>query len=317
MLILGIKNKGGKEMKKIVILVCLICLVMGFLKGVPLESSKMKKIGVSLLKRDDDFYRNLEKGLKEAAKKYKYEIIILSADSDEMKQQQNIDALITKKVDAIVICPVNSKGVGSIIKKATDKKIPVFTADIAAQEGKVIAHIASDNYMGGKLAGERMIKEIGSGKVAIIYQPATESVESRVKGFVDTAKKGGLEIIEPYYNGKDDMQVSESVAKNAIRSNPSLKGIFAANDTMAQGAEMAIKDSGKNIILIGYDAAPVAIEKIKAGGPWKADVIQYPINIGTETVRTIDKYFKGKIKPQKKTIIIPVPVGIVDKNTLK
>lgn len=303
-------------MKKNLLVKTLLFIVVGLLSISQLALSE-KTIGVSLLKRDDDFYRTLEKGFKNAAEKYKYTIKILSADTDEMKQQQNVDILVMQKVDALVICPVNSKGVGSIIKKATDKKIPVFTADIAAQEGQVVAHIASDNYMGGKLAAERMIKEISSGEVAVIYQPAVESVEARVKGFVDTAKKNGVKIIKPYYNGKDDMQTSENVTKSGLRANPKLKGIFAVNDTMAQGAETAIKDSGKKIVLIGYDAAPVAIEKIKAGSVWKADVIQYPSKIGEKTVETIDKYLKGKIKQEKKTIIVPVEVGIVDKTNLK
>jgi ribose transport system substrate-binding protein len=231
-------------------------------------------------------------------------------------QQKTVDTLLTKKVDAIVICPVNSKGVGSIIKKATDAGVPVFTADIAALEGKVVAHIASDNYMGGKLAAERMKKEIGSGTVAVVQIPGTESVMARVAGFVDTAGKLGLKVIKPYYNGKDDTQESERATNAAIKAHKDVKGVFAANDNMAEGAESAIRASGKKIILIGYDAAPAAQGKIKAGGPWKADVIQYPAKIGETTVQTIDKYLKGQLKPQKKTIQVPVAVGMVDQKSL-
>ena len=235
-----------------------------------------KIIGVSLLKENDDFYITLKKGLKETADSMGFETVILSADNDEMKQDKNMDTLLLKNVSAIVICPVNSMGVGDIIKKANDKGVPVFTADIAAKTGRVVAHIASDNYQGGKIAAERMVELIGAGsKVAIVQQPGTESVMARVSGFVDTAKKAGLTIIEPYLNGKDDTQESERAANSAILANPDLKGIFAANDNMAMGVNAAIVASHRNIILIGYDAAPAAQQQIKAGGPWKADVIQY------------------------------------------
>ncbi len=275
-------------------------------------------IGVSLLKENDDFYITLKKGLQESAASMGYEIEILSADNDEIKQDNNMDALLLKGVSAIVICPVNSKGVGAIIAKANAKNIPVFTADIAAEKGKVVAHIASDNFQGGQIAAQRMVELIGAkAKVGIVQQPGTESVAARVAGFVKTAKDAGLTVVEPFMNGKDDTQESERAANAQILSNPDVKGIFAANDNMAMGAEAAIVANKKDISLIGYDAAPAAQEKIKAGGPWKADVIQYPYEIGKITVQTIDKFLRGDLKAQDKTIMVPVKVGLVDAKTIK
>jgi len=275
-----------------------------------------KIIGVSLLKENDDFYVSMKKGIEKAAADMGYDVIVLSADNDEQKQDNNVDALLLKNISALVICPVNSKGVSSIIAKANAKNVPVFTADIAAENSKVVAHIASDNKQGGQLGAETLIKNIGkSGKVAVIQIPGTESVSSRVAGFVETAKKAGLTVLEPYLNGKDDTQESERAAGSAILANPDLKGIFAANDNMAFGAESAIKASGKNIILIGFNAEPAAVKKIKENGIWKADVIQYPDKIGEKTVETIDKFFKGEIKAGDKAQFIPVEVGIVDATT--
>ncbi|MFC1474553.1 sugar ABC transporter substrate-binding protein [bacterium] len=272
-----------------------------------------KKIGVSLLKENDDFYVTMKKGIVEAAEEMGYTVEVLSADNDEQKQDKNVDTLLLKKIDALVICPVNSLGVGSIIAKANDRGVPVFTADIAAAKGRVVAHIASDNYQGGMVGAEEMIEHIGtSGKVAIIHIPGTESVSQRVAGFVDTAKKAGITVLEPYLNGKDDTQESERAAQAAIMGNPDLKGIFAANDNMAFGAESAIRASGKDIVLIGYNAEPAAVEKIKKDDIWKADVIQYPYDIGKLTVETIDAYLKGELAESDETQFIPVKVGIVD-----
>jgi ribose transport system substrate-binding protein len=284
------------------------------------EAPAKKIIGVSLLKENDDFYITLKKGLQEAAVAAGYDIEILSADNDEMKQDRNMDALLLKNVSAVVICPVNSKGVGPIIQKATDKGIPVFTADIAAEQGAVVAHIASDNYQGGQIAAERMAVLLGGkGKIALVQQPGTESVAARVQGFVDKAKDVGLEIYTPYLNGKDDTQESERAAHAAIMANPDLKGIFAANDNMAMGAEQAIISSNKDIKLIGYDAAPAAQQRIAQDGAWKADVIQFPYEIGKITVQTIDEYFKGNVKAQSdgKALIVPVKVGLVDAESIK
>lgn len=287
-------------------------------KGAAVEKTDGKKtIGVSLLKENDDFYISLKKGLQEAAAELGYNIEILSADNDEMKQDKNVDTLLLKKIDALIICPVNSKGVGYIIKKATDKGIPVFTADIDAEQGDVVAHVASDNYMGGKLAAERMIQLLGPGaKVGVVQIPGVESVAARTKGFSDAAKAAGLEILLPYLNGKDDTQESERVANTILAREKDTKGFFAANDNMAMGVESAINASGLDIVLIGYDAAPAAQSKIKEGGVWKADVIQYPGKIGQKTVETIDKYLKGELEATSGTIKVPVEVGLVDAENL-
>ena len=168
---------------------------------------------------------------------------------------------------------------------------------------------------GGQIAAEKMAKLLGKGAlVTVIYQPGTESVASRVKGFVDKGKELGLTFVEDasgavmMYDGNDDQQKSEEKTKAAIQSNPGLAGVFAANDNMAAGAEAAIVASGQNIVLVGYDANDIAQKKIKAGGVWKADVMQSPYDIGRITIETIDQHLKGT----KVESVIPVPVKLFD-----
>src|SRR5512140_724758 len=108
-----------------------------------------KVIGVTLLTRGHVFYKDLEEGLRTEAAKNNYELVITAAEFDLGKQIAQIEDFVSRKVDAIIVCPVDSKGVGGGIKKANQSNIPVFTADIAASEGDVVSHIASDNELGG------------------------------------------------------------------------------------------------------------------------------------------------------------------------
>src|SRR6185312_10264790 len=128
-----------------------------------------KTIGVTLLTREDEFYRELESGLRSAAAAHGYKILVTSGDRDLAKQQSQIDNFIVQHVDAIVVCPVDSRGIGPAIVRANAAKIPVFTADIASQGGAVVSHVASDNIAGGRLAAEYIAKVIGdSGDVGVI-----------------------------------------------------------------------------------------------------------------------------------------------------
>ncbi len=124
------------------------------------DSTAKKRVGVSLLTREDDFYRELEAGLKEEAAKNNLELIVQAGDKDLAKQQSQIDNFIIQKVDAIIVCPTDTQGIAPAIERANKANIPVFTADIAAGGGRVVSHIASNNLEGGKLAAEYIAKAL-------------------------------------------------------------------------------------------------------------------------------------------------------------
>jgi ribose transport system substrate-binding protein len=273
-----------------------------------------KTIGVSLLTRGHLFYRDLEEGLKDEAAKHGYELIITSADFDLGKQIGQLEDFVAHKVDAIVVCPVDSKGIGTAIRKANEAKIPVFTADIAAQEGDVVSHIASDNVAGGRLAGEYLGKKLnGKGNVAIINQPAITSVLDRVQGFKEGIAKFPAMKIVADVNGQGVRDKALQVAADVLQSQPQLDGIFGINDDSALGALDAVQQFKRmNIAIIGYDATPPARDAIMKDSPLKADVIQYPKKIGSKTIETISAHFSGTAVPK----VVPVEVGIADKEAL-
>ncbi len=278
-------------------------------------SKTTRTIGVSLLTRGHIFYRDLEEGLKKEADKYGYNLIITSADWDLGKQISQIEDFISRKVDAIIVSPVDSRGIGSGITEANKAGIPVFTADISAEAGKVVSHIASDNVQGGRLAGEYLAKLLnGKGKVAIINQPAISSVLDRVAGFREAIVKYPDIKVVADVNGQGVRDRSLQVTADVLQANPQLDGIFGINDDTALGALDAVNQfNRKGIYIIGYDATPPAADAILKGSPLKADVVQYPKKIGVKTIDIINDFFNDKMVPKN----VPVEVGIVDKESLQ
>lgn len=280
----------------------------------PARTLAHKTIGVSLLTRGHVFYHDLEDGLRQEASKYSYELVITAAEFDLGKQTAQIEDFIARKVDAIIICPVDSKGVGPAIRKANAAKIPVFTADIAANEGDVVSHVASDNVAGGRLAGEYLAKALGGrGKVALINQPAITSVLDRVQGFREAlANKPGITIVADV-NGQGVRDKALEVTSDVLQAHPDLAGIFGINDDSALGALDAVRQfKRESIVIVGYDATPPAAFAIGRGTPLKADVVQYPRNIGATTVAKIHDYFAGGTVPK----VVPIAVGIVDRDSI-
>lgn len=267
-----------------------------------------KKIGVTLLTREHQFYKDLEAGLKEAADKNGFELIVQSGDMDLAKQQSQIENFIVQKVAAIVVCPADTKGIAPAIEKANAANIPVFTADIAASGGNVVSHIASDNVQGGKTAAEfiaGLLKD--GGEVGIIGQPEVQSTIDREKGFRDEmAKYPNIKVVATL-NGGGVRDRATKAADDMLQGNPNLKAIFAINDDSALGALASAETRGKkDLIIVGYDATPEAVGKIKSGTMLKADVAQDPKLIGSKTIETIAKHLKGE--PVEKVVAIPVTI---------
>lgn len=280
----------------------------------PNQAAK-KLVGVTLLTREDDFYRELEAGLREAAEKNGFELIVQSGDKDLSKQQSQIDNFLVQRVDAIIVSPTDTRGIAPAIERANAANVPVFTADIAAGGGVIVSHIASDNTAGGRLAAEYITKMIGgAGKVAIIGQPEVQSVIDREAGFREEMRKyPNIEIV-PTLNGGGVRDRALKAADDLLQGNPDLKAIFAINDETALGALSATEARGKtDLIIVGYDAAPEAVAAIERGSALRADIAQQPREIGAKTIEAIAKYFKGEPTEAK----ISVPVKIVDANNAK
>lgn len=289
---------------------CACCLFVSF-SCAPKEGKKTTKvIGVSLLNRGHLFYKDLEEGLIREAEKSGYELIVTSADFDLGKQISQIEDFVARKVDAIVLCPVDSRGVGPGVLTATQAGIPVFTADIAAENAPVVCHIASDNVAGGRLAGEYMAKMLGGkGAVAIINQPVVTSVLDRVQGFREAiARYPGITVVADV-NGQGVRDRALQAAADVLQAQQGLRGIFGINDDSALGALDACEQFRRSdLVIVGYDATPPARDAILRGSPLKADVVQYPDKIGSATIEMIRKHFAGETVPK----VFPVEVGLVD-----
>jgi len=274
-----------------------------------------KTIGVSLLTREHDFYQQLEKGLQDAAAKHGYKLIITTGDFDLAKQQSEIDNFLVQKVDAIIVCPTDTKGIAPAIEKANAANVPVFTADIGAEGGKVVSHIASDNVAGGRLAADYLAKLLGGkGDVGIVSQPELQSVIDRESGFREAiGKYPGIHIVSTI-NGAGVRDRSLKAADDMFQAHPQLDGVFAINDETALGVLASASSHGmKKLAIVGYDAAPEALKAIAAGSALKADVAQQPRAIGVQTIDAIADHFAGRTPPAR----IAVPVRIIDADSIR
>lgn len=280
--------------------------------GTPQETKGT--IGFSALTLTNPFFKVIADTMQEEARKHGYEVVVLSGERDAKKQAEQVNEFIVKEVDAIVLNPCDSKSIGPAIQRANAAGIPVFTNDIKydGDAGEVVCHVATDNYQGGKLAGEAMVKllrETG-GKVAILHFPQAESCQLRVKGFrevVDAhnAADGAAQIeIATTLDGGGVRDEGFVAAKDALEAHGDLTAIFAINDPSALGAYAALEAAGKvdQVTIIAFDGQRIGKEAIR-DGKILCDPIQFPDQIGRVTIQQIIKHFNGEEVPPE--ILIP------------
>jgi ribose transport system substrate-binding protein len=263
-------------------------------------------IGVSLLTMANPFFKVMGDAMQAEGKKNSYDVIVEAGEMDPARQRDQVNDFIVKKVNAIILAPCDSRSIGTSIQAANKAGIPVFTADIASLDpnAKVVSHVATDNYEGGKLAGQAMIEALGGkGKVAIIDHPEVESVIQRTKGFREVIAGAKDIAIVAQLPGGAQRDTAFKTAQDILEKNPQLDGIFAINDPTALGAVAAIEKAGRagKIKVIGFDGQPEAKQAIKEGKIY-ADSIQFPAKIGAMAIQAISKYMAGEQVPPQTLI---------------
>ena len=144
-------------------------------------------IAYTPLTLSNPFFKVIGDHITAEAAKNGYDTLMVDPDMDVKKQSDQFDDFISSGVTAIILVPCDRLSIGPAVKSANAKGIPVFTVDAkcAAEGAEIAGHVGTDNFQGGELAGQAMIKALGEngGKVLILDFKKANSCVLRVAGF--------------------------------------------------------------------------------------------------------------------------------------
>jgi ribose transport system substrate-binding protein len=271
------------------------------------------RIGVSFQEMDNPYFVTMKKAVDEMASTLNAEVYYTDAHHDITRQVSDIEDLIQKKINILLLNPTDTVGVEGVVTEAKKAGIVVVAVDAQAA-GPIDCFVGSKNYEAGRLAGEFLGTYLkGQGKVAILDGIPVVPILERVKGFKDAvARFPGITIVA-MQNGKQERPTALTVTENMIQANPDLAGLFSVNDGGGMGALSAIEASKKDIALVSVDGLAEAVAAIEKGGPFKATSAQYP----RDQVRiamgiALAKYWGANVPPA-----IPVDVKLLTKENAK
>ena len=266
-------------------------------------------IGLSVSTLNNPFFVTLKEGAEAKAKELGAELIVLDAGDDSAKQASDIEDLISKNIQVLIVNPVDSDAVAPSVEDAIAKNIKVVAVDRMVNGVDVSCSIASDNVAGAEMAAEYLVEKAGKGAKCVELEGVNgaSATVDRGKGFHNVADKE-LDVVASQtanFNRDEGLKVME----NLLQANPDVKCVFAHNDEMALGALEAL--AGKDIIVAGFDATDDAIAAIK-DGTMGATVAQKPDLMGETAVDTAAKLING----EEVEASIPVEVKLVTKDNV-
>ncbi|MDR0267125.1 ribose ABC transporter substrate-binding protein RbsB [Paenibacillus sp.] len=270
--------------------------------------AKKIKVGLSISTLNNPFFVSLKDGVVNEAKKHNMEAIVVDAQNDSAKQSNDVDDLIQKGVEVLLINPTDSAAISTVVQSANNLGIPVITLDRSADKGDVEALVASDNVKGGKMAAEFIEKIVGKDAKVIELEgvAGASATRERGKGFHEVADQN-LKVIAKQ-TADFDRTKGLNVMENLLQANPGVQAVFAHNDEMALGAIEAIKSSGRDIPVVGFDGNDDALKSIQ-DGKLTATVAQQPDLIGQLAVQAAADVLQGKTVEKN----IPAPLKLVTK----
>ena len=276
---------------------------------VSVSAQAQDTMAIVLSTLNNPFFVTMKDGAEAKAEELGYKLIVLDSQNDPSKELSNIEDLTIRGVKAILINPTDSDAVSNAIRMANRSNIPVLTLDRGASRGDVVSHIASDNVIGGEMAGHFIMEKVGEKAKVIQLEgiAGTSAARERGEGFMNAVNGSGLELLASQ-PADFDRTKGLNVMENLLAANPDVEAVFAQNDEMALGALRAVQASGKNVMIVGFDGTDDGIAAVNRG-LLGATVAQQPDLIGSLGIEIADKVLKG----EKVDEYVPVPLKIVSK----
>lgn len=279
------------------------------------KPTKPLRLGVVLKTLTNEYWQEVERGMKAAASKYGVDLNVQAASSESSQSQQLSIAqtMIGQSFNAFLVSPESTSNLAPALRQMQSKNLPVVNVEDARVSATTF--VGPQSLLEGGLAGEYIAKQLpNGGKVAQIEGAAGSSAaQLRTKGFKEAvAGSKGLKLVASV-PGDWDARKAYDAATSLLRANPDLAAVYANNDTMALGVVKAVADAGRTgkVIVVGTDGVPSAIKAIEAGR-LSASTTPQPFSQGYWAVQSALALIEGKKLPGW----VLTPAVLVDKSNV-
>ncbi|MET7983774.1 MULTISPECIES: substrate-binding domain-containing protein [unclassified Streptomyces] len=259
-------------------------------------------------------------------------VVYANAKQDASTQSQQVDTMITNKVDVLIVDAVDAAAIKSSVQKAKDAGIPVVAYDRLAQ-GPISGYTSFDNKTVGKTQGEALLQALGSkaksGKIVMMNGSVTDPNAAQFKAGAHEVLDGKVNVGKEYDTKEWKPENANANMEAAISAlgKKNIIGVYSANDGMAGGIITALKAAGLKVPVTGQDAELAGVQRILAGEQFMSVYKPYApeadaaaeLAVALAQGKSLDSVAKDKVdSPTDKQIpSVLVPVTSLTKANIK
>lgn len=227
-------------------------------------------------------------------------------EDDRDQQVQVVENFMARRVSGIVLAPLDMRALVAPVEQAVAAGIPVVIVDAPLNSRAPISTIATNNYLSGRLAAQRLSELLGGQGNAILLrvQVGSGSCEAREQGFLDELAENhpGIKVISSNQHGGATRNTALAASQNLLmRYGREVNGIFAPNESTAAGMLLALDNAGLGqgkVKLIGYANSEVFAEALRRGD-LQGLVLQDPVKMGYLGVKYVVQVLRGEKVPER------------------
>jgi D-xylose transport system substrate-binding protein len=236
-----------------------------------------------------------------AAKELGADVIVTSADANEQKQVNQVENMISQKVDAVVIVPMNSKVFAEVIDEAHKAGVKVLSYDRLILNADEDAYISFDNERVGTMEAEAVFKAKPEGNYYMLGGSPTDNNAKllragQMKVIQAAVDSGKIKIVGSQWVPEWSPTTAMSIMENALTAaNNKIDAVVASNDGTAGGAiqALAAQNLAGKVPISGQDADLAAVKRVIAGT--QTVTVYKPLKlIATEAAKLTVQLIKGE-----------------------
>jgi ABC-type sugar transport system substrate-binding protein len=235
------------------------------------SSGQVKNVGVAMYARDNPFFTEVVSGVQYEAKRKGINLDISWAENDPTQEVNNIQNMITRQPDGLIISPIDPNALVPPVQQAKNSHIPVvmITDDLAPSGQQYqLTSMSSDYTNTGRIKAQFIANQLhGSGQVGVIHLiRGLAFTEEQWKGAQEVfARYPNIKIVGQLYAGGAASTNGLNAAENLLTAHPGIKALYVDNDPLALGVIQAVQQRhvAHPVVIVGADGTPSAISELK------------------------------------------------------
>lgn len=254
-----------------------------------------QKFGYTCMDLTNPFQIAMRDAVQEIVNEKGDTLVSIDGASDQTKQNNAIEDMITQGIKVLFLNPVDSKGVKPALQACKEAGVKVIVLDSNVSDTDLTeTFISSNNYQAGKLCGEEMVKLYPQGaKLCIIENPLAESVVQRVKGLQDAIEGSSIKLVDRKSISTMDKVLPS--AEDLLQAHPDVNIFWGLNDDVSLIIQGAVESAGiaDQVKVFSVDGSPSAKKSIAKGGVYLT-AAQSPVSIGKKGAECAYDVLAGK-----------------------